>query len=93
MNFAAAFDELLRQEFARLSDTVTPRIEAFRSMTRDGLRDELAGMMDPKTAERQAKYLLSSRDDHESDRGEDYRLLLICLIIKASTFLSRLPNT
>jgi len=46
MNFARAADELHRQEFARLAATVTPRIEAFRSMTRDGLRDELASMMD-----------------------------------------------
>jgi restriction endonuclease len=45
-NFAAASDQLHRQEFARLAATVTPRIEAFRSMTRDGLRDELASMMD-----------------------------------------------
>jgi hypothetical protein len=45
MNFAAA-DELDRQEFARIAAATTPRIEAFRSMTRDGLRDEIAGMME-----------------------------------------------
>jgi len=33
VNFAATAAELRRQEFARLSDTVTPRIEALRSLT------------------------------------------------------------
>jgi len=33
MNFTVAADELRLQEFARLSAAVTPRIEAFPSMT------------------------------------------------------------
>jgi hypothetical protein len=39
-NFAAAA-ELRRQELARLADAVTPRIEAFRSMTLDAFRNEI----------------------------------------------------
>jgi hypothetical protein len=46
MNFAAAAAQLRQREFARLSDTVTPRIEAFRSMTRDGFRTEIASMLE-----------------------------------------------
>src|SRR6516162_1849987 len=46
MNFAAAADELHRQELARLADAVTPRPEALRSMTADALREEIAGMWD-----------------------------------------------
>jgi len=46
MNFAAAADELHRQELARLDATMTPRIEVLRSMTGDGLGDELAGMFE-----------------------------------------------
>ena len=45
MNFAAAA-ELHWQEFARLAATVTPRLETFRSMTRDGFRDEVAAMLE-----------------------------------------------
>ena len=46
MNFAAAADELRRQEFARLSAAVTPRIEAFRSITADAFRTEIALMLE-----------------------------------------------
>jgi hypothetical protein len=46
MNFAAAAEELRRQEFARLSAAVTPRIEAFRSMTGDAFRTEIALMLE-----------------------------------------------
>jgi hypothetical protein len=46
MTFAAAADELRQQEFARLSAAVTPRIEAFRSMTADEFRDEIAQMLE-----------------------------------------------
>jgi hypothetical protein len=46
MNFAHLADELQRQEFARLVGAVTPRIEAFRSMTPGGFRDEVAAMME-----------------------------------------------
>jgi hypothetical protein len=46
MNFAVAADELHRQEFARLAAAVTPRIEAFRSMTRDIFREEIAAMLE-----------------------------------------------
>jgi Restriction endonuclease len=44
VNFAAAADELHRQERARLAAVVTPRPEAFRSMTAAALRVEIAGM-------------------------------------------------
>jgi Restriction endonuclease len=44
MNFAAAADELHRQERARLSQYVTPRPEQLRSMTAPALRLEIAGM-------------------------------------------------
>jgi hypothetical protein len=40
-NFPAAADELRRQELSRLSAAVTPRIEAFRSMTGDAFRTEI----------------------------------------------------
>ncbi len=40
MNFPSAAAELRRQEFSRLSAAVTPRIEAFRSMTADAFRTE-----------------------------------------------------
>jgi hypothetical protein len=46
MNLNDLADELLRQEFARLKDAQTPRIEAFCSMTRGGLFDEIASMME-----------------------------------------------
>jgi hypothetical protein len=46
MNFDARADELDRQEFARLADAMTPRIEAFCSMTREGFRDQTALMME-----------------------------------------------
>jgi hypothetical protein len=45
MNFTAAADDLRRQEFSRLSAAVTPRIEAFRSMTTDAFRTEIALML------------------------------------------------
>jgi hypothetical protein len=45
-NFPAAADELRRQEFSRLSAAVTPRIEAFRSMTADAFRTEIALMLE-----------------------------------------------
>src|ERR1700761_7244429 len=45
-NFPAAADELRRQEFARLSAAVTPRPEAFRSMTADAFRTEIALMLE-----------------------------------------------
>jgi len=46
MKFTAAADELRLQEFARLSAAVTPRIEAFRSMTADTFRTEIALMLE-----------------------------------------------
>jgi Restriction endonuclease len=46
INFPAAADELRRQEFARLNAAVTPRIEAFRSMTGDAFRTEIALMLE-----------------------------------------------
>jgi hypothetical protein len=46
MNFAAAADDLHRQEFARLAEAVTPRLEAFRSMTASGFRNEIALMLE-----------------------------------------------
>jgi hypothetical protein len=46
MNFPSAADELRRQEFARLSAAVTPRLEVFRSMTADAFRTEIALMLE-----------------------------------------------
>jgi hypothetical protein len=46
MNFPCAADELRRQEFVRLSAGVTPRLEAFRSMTGDAFRTEIALMLE-----------------------------------------------
>jgi hypothetical protein len=46
MNFTAAANELRRQEFSRFSGAVTPRIEAFRSMTCDAFRTEIALMLE-----------------------------------------------
>ena len=46
INFAPAADELRQAELARLAATVTPRIEAFRSMTRDAFRTEIALMLE-----------------------------------------------
>jgi Restriction endonuclease len=45
-DIASAADELRRQEFARLADTVTPRPEQLRSMMADALRDEIARMFE-----------------------------------------------
>ena len=56
-NFTSAA-ELHRQEFARLSAAVTPRIEAFRSMTADAFRTEIALML-----ERLGHALISSVSD------------------------------
>src|ERR1700730_17638604 len=46
MNFAAAAEQLRQREFARLSDTVTPRIEALRSMTLSAFGNEIALMLE-----------------------------------------------
>ena len=46
MNFSSAAAQLRRQEFSRLSAAVTPRIEAFRSMTADAFRTEIALMLE-----------------------------------------------
>lgn len=46
INFPAAAAELRQQEFSRLSAAVTPRIEAFRSMTGDAFRTEIAQMLE-----------------------------------------------
>jgi Restriction endonuclease len=46
INFSAVADQLRRQEFARLSDTVTPRIEASRSLTLSAFRNEIASMLE-----------------------------------------------
>ncbi|MBV8092845.1 MAG: restriction endonuclease [Acetobacteraceae bacterium] len=45
-NFAAAAAALRQQELACLSAAVTPRIEAFRSMTPDMFREEIAAMLE-----------------------------------------------
>jgi hypothetical protein len=37
---------LRQQEFARLSDAVTPRLEQFHSITHDGFREEIAAMLE-----------------------------------------------
>jgi hypothetical protein len=46
MDFSATADALRWREFARLSAAVTPRIEAFRSMTCDAFRTEVAQMLE-----------------------------------------------
>jgi hypothetical protein len=46
MKFTAAFEEMKRREYARLAAAVTPRIEAFCSMTFDELGDQLASMFE-----------------------------------------------
>ena len=46
MNFAAPADQLRRQEIARLTDTLTPRLEALRSMTTQGFRSVIALMLE-----------------------------------------------
>jgi Restriction endonuclease len=46
MNFTLTAEQLWQREFARLSDTVTPRIEALRSMTPHGFRNEIALMLE-----------------------------------------------
>ena len=46
MNFTAAAEQLRQREFARLSDTVTPRIEALRSLTLSAFRNEIALMLE-----------------------------------------------
>ena len=45
MNFAAAADELRRQEIARLTDAIIPRLEALRSMTAPAFRSVIAEML------------------------------------------------
>jgi Restriction endonuclease len=46
IELAKAAEQLRRQEFSRLSAAVTPRIEAFRSMTADAFRTEIALMLE-----------------------------------------------
>jgi hypothetical protein len=46
MNFAAAADQLRRQEIARLSQYVTPPVEALRSLTPGPFREQIALMVE-----------------------------------------------
>ena len=46
MNFAAAADQLRRQEIARLSQYVTPAVEALRSLTPGPFREQIALMVE-----------------------------------------------
>jgi ElaB/YqjD/DUF883 family membrane-anchored ribosome-binding protein len=46
MNFAAPAAKLRRQEIARLTDALTPRLEALRSMTTQGFRTVIAAMLE-----------------------------------------------
>jgi hypothetical protein len=46
MNFLIAAEQLWQREFARLSDAVTPRIEALRSLTLSAFRNEIALMLE-----------------------------------------------
>jgi hypothetical protein len=57
-------DKLRRQEFARLSEAVTPRIEAFQSMTADAFRNEIAAML-----ERLGHEVISSVSDLVTTKG------------------------
>ena len=47
-NFAAPADQLRRQEIARLSDALTPRIEALRAMPPQAFRSGLVVIFVPK---------------------------------------------
>ena len=46
MNFTAAADQLRRQEIARLSQYVTPAVEALRSLTPSPYREQIALMVE-----------------------------------------------
>jgi hypothetical protein len=46
VNFAAAADQLHREEFTRIAEAVTPRPEQLRSMTAAALLDQIARMWD-----------------------------------------------
>ncbi len=46
MNFAAPAAELRQQEIARLTDALTPRLEALRSMTAPAFRATVALMLE-----------------------------------------------
>jgi hypothetical protein len=43
MNFAAAADQLRRQEYARLAATITPTLAAIRTLTPAPLREQILG--------------------------------------------------
>jgi Restriction endonuclease len=59
-----AAEKLRRQEFARLSQAVTPRIEAFRAMTADAFRAEISAML-----ERLGHTIISSISDIVTTKG------------------------
>jgi hypothetical protein len=61
---AEAADKLRRWEFARLSEAVTPRIEAFQSMTADAFRNGIAAML-----ERLGHEVISSVGDLVTTKG------------------------
>jgi hypothetical protein len=46
MNFAAAADQLRKQEIARLRDALVPRLEALQSMTAPAFRIVIAEMLE-----------------------------------------------
>jgi hypothetical protein len=46
MNFAAAADQLRRQELPRLAATITPTLEAMRTLTPAPFREQIALMME-----------------------------------------------
>lgn len=75
---AAKAAEIRRQEMARLSAAVTPRIEIFRAMTRDILRVEVAAMLD-----RLGHHVVSSAGDIVTEK--DGRKYIIAVAIPTDT--------
>jgi restriction endonuclease len=69
---AKAADELRQQEFSRLSEAVTPRIEAFRSMPADAFRSEITQML-----ERLGHTIISSISDIVTTKG-DHKFVVAC---------------
>lgn len=67
-----AAEELRRHEFARLSEAVTPPIQAYRSMTADAFRNEIAAML-----ERLGHTIISSIGDIVTTKG-DQKFIVAC---------------
>jgi hypothetical protein len=66
-DFIIAAEQLQRQEFARLAEAVTPRIEAFRSMTADLFRNQILEMLERlgHTIISSVADIVTTKDDHK----------------------------